>query len=330
MIATTKPRGLGLWNVLLLVGALFVLAIVAWQGLVAHGAPDPSAKGLSQGAMVLSSGVLVFREGLEAILVLAAVTAGVVRNRHGYWRSVLIGVGAALVATVLTWFVAVAILSSIDAPALAIQAGTGLLAIVVLLVVMNWFFHKIYWTGWISHHSKRKAQIVKTDAATPSRVSFGLALLGFTAVYREGFELVLFLQDLRLKGGNGVVLGGASIGMALTLIVAALTFAAHRKLPYKRMLVLTGGLLAVVLVVMVGESAQEMQLAGWLPTHALSLPIPQWAGVWLATFPNVEGLFAQALALTLVVGSYAWVRSGVPRGSSSAPEPQTTASAVRA
>lgn len=300
---------------LVCVGALAVAAALAWQGIEMHGAPDPSARGLNSSAMALSSGVLVFREGLEAILVLAAVTAGVVRNKKWYWRSVALGVAAGLAATVATWFVVVAIISEVNAPELAVQAGTGLLAIVVLLVVMNWFFHKIYWTGWISHHSKRKNRILKEPNVGESGVSLGLATLGFTAIYREGFEIVLFLQDLRLKAGTPIVMNGAGIGLSLTAIVAALTFMAHQKLPYKRMLVLTGALLAVVLVVMVGESAQEMQLAGWLPTHSLGLAIPDWAGTWLATFPTAEGLLAQAIAAALVLGSYAWVRSSVPKGS---------------
>lgn len=308
-------------NLLLAIGALLVLVAVSWQAIAAHGAPDPEAKGLSPAAMAMSSGILVFREGLEAILVLAAVTAGIVRNRHGYWRSVLIGASAAMVATVLTWFAVVAILASIDAPALSVQAGTGLLAIVVLLVVMNWFFHKIYWTGWIGHHSKRKKRILSDDSATPSRIAWGLALLGFTAIYREGFEIVLFLQNLRLKAGTSTVLGGAGIGLALTLIVGALAFAAHQRLPYKKMLVFTGGLLAGVLVVMVGEQAQEMQQAGWLSTHELRIAIPDWVGTWFAVFPNAEGLAAQAVALALVVGSYAWVRLGVSRGTAEAPTP---------
>lgn len=217
-------------------------------------------------------------------------------------------------ATVATWFIAVALISSVNAPELAIQAGTGLLAIVVLLVVMNWFFHKLYWTGWICHHCKRRKQIFEEPNATATKVALGLGLLGFTAIYREGFEIVLFLQDLRLKAGTSVVLSGAGIGLALTGVVAALTFTAHRRLPYKKMLVLTGVLLAGVLVVMVGESAQEMQLANWLPTHHLNLAIPDWMGVWFATFPTVEGLAGQGLAVALLIGSYAFVRSKVPKG----------------
>jgi len=96
------------------IGAVLFAAVLIWQGVVAHGNPDPTASRLSPSAMALSSGILVFREGLEAILVLAAVTAGVVRNKRGYWRSVLVGVIAALVATVATWFVVVAIISAVS------------------------------------------------------------------------------------------------------------------------------------------------------------------------------------------------------------------------
>jgi len=206
----------------------------------------------------------------------------------------------------------VAIISAVNAPELAIQAGTGLLAVIVLLIVMNWFFHKIYWTGWIANHSKRKSKLLEGLNGADTGVSFGLALLGFTAIYREGFEVVLFLQDLRLKAGTPIVMVGAAIGVVLTLIVAGLTFAIHQKLPYKKMLVLTGIMLGVVLIVMVGESAQEMQQAGWLSTHALKLPVPDWLGTWFATFPNIEGLLAQATAGALVVGSYLWIRRSVP------------------
>lgn len=294
---------------LTLLGLFLVVAILVWQGITAYGNPDPvTTKGLSPFAMAMDSGVLVLREGLEAILVLAAITAGVVRNRHSYWRAIFAGVGVGLIATVATWFIVVAIISQVNASEYAIQAATGLLAIVVLLVVMNWFFHKIYWTGWIAHHNNRKRKLLQAKDVTEASTFLGLAFLGFTAIYREGFEIVLFLQNLRLKAGSGVVFSGVSIGLALTLIVAALTFAAHQRLPYKKMLVFTGILLGVVLIVMIGESAQEMQQANWIPTTALHLPISDWMGTWFAIFPNVECLAAQALAVLLVAGSYAWIR----------------------
>ncbi len=289
---------------LLAVAALSVIGVIIWQAVAAYGVPDPTAGDLSPTAVVLSSGVLVFREGLEAILVLAAVTAGMTRTRSGYGRAVAFGAGLALVATAVTWVLMVASLAAIDAPALDIQAATGLLAIVVLLVIMNWFFHKVYWTGWISHHNKRRRRLLEDADQTGSTAFWGLALIGFTAIYREGFEIVLFLQNLRLRAGSEIVLTGAAVGLILTAMIGVLTFVAHRHLPYKKMLILTGALLVGVLIVMVGEQVQEMQQAGWLAATGLPLALPAWWGTWFAIFPNVQGLFAQGLAATLVFGSY--------------------------
>lgn len=134
-----------------------------------------------------------------------------------------------------------------------------------------------------------------------------MGLLGFTSFYREGFEVVLFLQGYRLRLGNTVVLSGVLLGALFSGTVAVLTFVAHRKLPYKKMMVLTGLMLAVVLLVMVGEQTQEMQLAHWVPTTEISMlakVIPTWMGLWFSIFPTVETLAAQLVAGILVFGSY--------------------------
>jgi high-affinity iron transporter len=115
---------------------------------------------------------------------------------------------------------------------------------------------------------------------------------------------VLFLQTLRLKYGAGVVLEGVALGLTFTAAVGILTFVAHHKLPYKRMLVLTGAMIGFVLIVMVGESAQELQLAGWLPVTQLGIMFPGWIGTWFALFPTVETITAQAFAATAVIASY--------------------------
>jgi high-affinity iron transporter len=286
--------------------ALVAIGALTWKAVTApDGVPDPTAPGvrLGHGAVVVDSALLVFREGLEAVLVLAAFTAGFSGASRVLRRPVLGGAGAALVASVATWFVAIGVIGALGGPGLDVQAGTGLLAVAVLLVVMNWFFHKVYWTGWISAHNRKRRRLLDGGVAG-RRALVGLALLGFTAVYREGFEVVLFLQSLRIRSGSATVLEGVALGFALTILVGIVTFALQRRLPYKRMLVATGILLGVVLLVMVGESVQELQLAGWLPTHALGIAVPGWVGLWFAVFPTVEGIVAQALAAGLVVGSY--------------------------
>jgi high-affinity iron transporter len=295
---------------LLLLAAALVIGTRVWQGLAAGGKPNPTAPHTSAPTAVLNIGVLVFREGLECILVLSAVTASMVGKQLVHRRRVMFGAGIGFLATLLTWFVAVGIVSDLSGSvsALDLQAATGLLAVVVLLVIMNCFFHKIYWGGWMSLHSRRKKALL-ADAATPEvsqpSLLIGLALLGFTSFYREGFEVVLFLQSYYLRLGGHAVLEGTMVGLFLTGIVAMLTFVAHRKLPYRKMLVLTGILLGCVLLVMVGEQAQEMQLAHWIPTTPIkSLELPPWLGLWFSIFPTAETLGAQALAAILVVGSF--------------------------
>jgi len=267
----------------------------------------------------LNIGILVFREGLECMLVLAAIMAGLTGARAGFRRPIVAGAAAGLGATALTWLLAVRILSDLseNVPALDVQAATGLLAVVVLLVVMNWFFHKVYWTGWISLHTDRKRRLLNTtEEVGRRRLLLGFALLGFTSLYREGVEVVLFLQSFRLRLGADAIRPGLVLGLALTLAVGVITFVAERKLPYRRMLVATGVLLGVVLLVMVGEQVQEMQLARWLPTTtipALEGRIPDWMGLWFSLFPTVETLTGQVLAAALVLGSYFGARTQVLR-----------------
>jgi len=285
---------------------------------------------------VLDIGVLVFREGLECVLVLAAITTGGSGLMRSARRPIAAGVGVGFLATLATWFLAVRAVNDLSGSvsALALQAATGLLAILVLLVVMNWFFHKLYWTGWISLHSRQRNRLLHGSASASEgnlarRAWIGLALLGFTSLYREGFEVVLFLQSYRLRLGGRVVLEGAWIGVVLAGAVALLTFAAHKRLPYKKMLVATGVLLGIVLLVMVGEQAQEMQLAHWLPTTTIPALVPwmpDWAGLWFSIFPTVETLVAQGIAALLVLGSY-WYASG-PR-TSSKPAPGDAAAAAQ-
>jgi len=303
-----------------------VLAVLLWQAIAAGGVPDPTAPNTPLGSAVLDIGVLVFREGLECILVLAAITASMVGASEAHRRPIAAGVGLAFLATLLTWRIAVAILNSLtdNVSALHLQVVTGLIAIVVLLVVMNWFFHKIYWSGWISLHTQRKRQLMKAAEGAANgranrRLVTGLVMLGFTSFYREGFEVVLFLQNYRLKLGGRPVLYGVGVGLALSAVVAVLTFIANRRLPYKRMLIVTGILLGAVLLVMVGEQAQEMQLAHWLPTTpipALQRVLPDWMGMWFAVFPTVETLAAQAIAALLVLGSYSIVNVQLRRSRS--------------
>ena len=325
-----RPNSVFLAAILCLAAAA-VIGILIWQAVAEQGAPDPMRPNTSRPVACLDIGVLVFREGLECILVLAAITASMTGARQSHRRPVAVGAGFAFGATLITWMMAVQIVDSLsdNMPALDLQAATGLLAVIVLLIIMNWFFHKIYWGGWIRAHNRRRKSLVTNGSANGnghSRLWWGLVLLGFTSLYREGFEVVLFLQSYNLRLGGGVVLQGALLGLSLSAIVAALTFVLQRRLPYRKMLITTGVLLGVVLLVMVGEQAQEMQLANWISRTEIPLlvdAIPPWMGLWFAIFPTYETLLAQAFAAFLVVGSYyAARRVDGSKRSDLAPEPE--------
>src|SRR5438445_10394505 len=294
----------------IVVAALCVVAMLVWQGVTAHGAPDPTRPDTSPTVAFLDIGILVFREGLECILVLAAITASMTGPKRAHRLPVALGAAFAFIATLITWLIAVRIVGSLvdNMSALDLQAATGLLAVIVLLVIMNWLFYKIYWGGWIRAHNRRRKALLenaRTAEISQGRLWFGLVLLGFTSLYREGFEVVLFLQSYHLRLGGAVVMKGALLGIVLTGMVAVLTFVLQQRLPYRKMLITTGMLLGVVLLVMVGEQAQEMQLANWISTTPipwLAHSTPAWMGLWFAVFPTYETMAAQFLAALLVIG----------------------------
>lgn len=165
-------------TVLLTISILMVVGVIVWQGIYFQGNPDPTAKNIGTGSAIINTAILVFREGLEAILVLSAIISGLVRKKQdAVWKPIALGSGVSLLATVATWFIVIAIISSVNASELNIQAFTGCLAVIVLLIIMNWFFHQIYWTGWIKLHNQRKKKLLLTAGKLYKKPRFGLYLL---------------------------------------------------------------------------------------------------------------------------------------------------------
>jgi high-affinity iron transporter len=295
----------GIW----ILASLTIVAVIAGIAVVAQsGSPDPTEATTAQShaVVVVNSSIIVFREGLEAILIFAAVTASMLGAQRRLRKPVVVGAAVAFAATLVTWFVAQAVLAQFSAYSGALLAITGLVAIGVLLVIMNWFFHKVYWTQWIGkRNDQRKRALARSaEGGFLAGQAMALVLLGFSSVYREGFEVVLFLQTLQLQAGTPSVLEGVAIGLAGTAAVGVVTFSLEQKLPYRRMLVVTGILLGVVLVVMVGGSARTLEDLGWVPTTPVGVGFPDWLARWLEIVPTVESLGAQLTAALLVVGSY--------------------------
>jgi high-affinity iron transporter len=260
---------------------------------------------ISHATIVADAAIIVFREGLEAVLILAAITASFVGAKRHLRRPVLLGALAGLLATALTWVVAQMLLHLLGEGGLELQAITGLIAIGVLLLVTNWFFHRMYWSEWISRFNRRRKALERLDRfGFVSGQVLGFVLLGLSSVYREGLETVLFLQALQTSAGTSTTLLGAGIGLGGTLIVGTATFNLQRKLPFKRMLVVTGVLIALVLAVMVGTTVHNLQAIGWVANTPTSFHVPLSWNIWLGVYATWQGIVAQVGALVFVVGSY--------------------------
>lgn len=253
-------------------------------------------------ALATNAGIIVFREGLEAVVILASLMSSLksVEERK-YRRPMWVGVLLALVLTVFTWMLANEVLQSLARYGEKLEAVVSVIAIVILLLIMNWFFHNTYWTNWMANFHSQKRRLLSKETG----LWVGLMLLGFTSVYREGFEIVLFMQALVLEGGVGVVLIGVAISLLAVFAIGWVVFNLHRTLPYMKILVVTGVLMGMVLLQMVGSTVYIMQVIGWLPIHIVQgLNLPYWLGTWFGTYPTWEGFAFQFTAAAFVFGSY--------------------------
>ena len=257
-------------------------------------------------AIVTNSAVIVFREGLEAIVILAALMASMVGAYAAFRRSMLIGVLLAIVATAATWWIAQRLMLAFSGFGERLEAVVSLIAVGALLLITNWFFHRLYWKDWLAGFHQRKNILLGGAAESLiSAQALGFIALGFSSVYREGFETVLFLQALALDAGPAVVMKGVLLGLLCTTVVGFFTFHLQTRLPYKRMLVITGILIGGVLLVMVGNTIHTMQAVSWLPiTPVGSVSLPYWMGLWLGLFPTWETICGQGVAALFVIGSY--------------------------
>ena len=253
------------------------------------------------GAIISNAAIIVFREGLESVVILAALMASMVGALARHRRPMVLGVVLSLLATAATWWIAQEILSSLTRFGERLEAVVSLIAIGILLLITNWFFHKAYWKDWMAGFHQQKRRLLSAETGQ----FLGLVILGFTSMYREGFETVLFLQALVLDAGTAVVLEGVAVGAIAVLIVGLITFKLQARLPYKKMLVWTGVLIGLVLVTMVGKTVHVMQAVGWLGISPIpGLTLPYWSGLWFGLYATWQGIIAQIGAAIFVLGSY--------------------------
>jgi high-affinity iron transporter len=263
----------------------------------------------SSTAAVLNSTIVVFREGLEAALILAALAASFTTGGARWRRPLIGGMLAALPATLLTWVITDALLDSFSSYGLQLEAGLDAAALVVLAIIMAWFFQRFCWTRFVARtHARRNRFTARAFGGNGASVA--LAVFGFTVLYREGFETVLYLAALKLRSGGASVLEGVVIGILATVGLAFLMLRLRRRLPYRAIVVVTAVAIGALLVVMAGQAARAFEAVGWLSIHPVQASIPVWAGQWLGIYPAVEPLVAQLVALAAIPAASEAIRRG--------------------
>ena len=254
---------------------------------------DKSAALLADGAMddslsFFASLLILLREGLEAILVLAAILA-FLRNtgQDQAVRSVHIGWGLALLAGVATWAVAAYLIDISGAQRELLEGATALFASVVLLWVGVWMHDRRHAAAWQDYI---KSSLVGGGGR------FGFAVLAFFSVYRELFEVILFYETLWLQAGpagHGAVLAGAAAALVLLIGLAWVILRGSRKLPLATFFGVNAVLLCVLSVVFAGHGVAALQEAGVLGTR----PVAFFEFDWLGIHADAWSLSAQGLAL---------------------------------
>ena len=264
--------------------------------------------GLSPTAAVIGAIFIVAREGLEAVIILAALLAGLRGAENARIRR-RIGAGAwlALGATAVIFVASRTLLQGLSHYGETLEAVISVVAVIVLLIVTNWVFHKYYWTGW----NARLRTLSKAAQRQQQTRWEGLALIGvgFVTIFREGFETTLFMQSLILEAGMRPVLLGLAIGGLFIGVVGLAVFSIGAKLPYRKMLVVTGVLVIFVLFTFMGSTVRLFQTVGWLSVHPVpGLELPAWMGVWLGLYPTWEGLLIPFGSFAYVGGMWLFVK----------------------
>jgi high-affinity iron transporter len=269
--------------------------------------------GLSPTAAMISATFIVAREGLEAVIILAALLAGLRGAENaGIRRRIGVGAWLALGVTAVVFAASRTLLQGLSHYGETLEAVISIVAVIVLLMVTNWVFHKYYWTGWNARlRELSKAAQRQQETRWESTALIGV---GFITIFREGFETTLFMQSLILEAGMRPVLLGLALGGAFIGAVGFAVFSIGAKLPYRKMLVVTGVLVVFVLFTFIGSTVRLFQTVGWLPVHSVpGLELPGWTGVWLGLYPTWEGLLIPFGTFAYVGGMWLFVKLSAKR-----------------
>ena len=250
---------------------------------------------------------ILFREGLEAVLLIAIVLGSLeAAKASNYRRPLAWGVAGAVAATAATFALTTTLVELAPVDRELLEAGAALLAVGVLFMVSFWLVSRLEQRRWMEFMRSRVSAAVAAGGAA------AFAGLGFTAVFREGFETVLFYQALTLFAEGMLVwvaAGAAAAALALAGIAYAV-FVLGRKLPIKPMLITGVSLLLLLSVAFVGNAVRSLQSIDVIqatPIEGDWARLPIFLAELTGIHPTVEGIAVQAALLAVYVLGAAWV-----------------------
>ena len=257
---------------------------------------------MSAGAIFSAALLILLREGLEAVLVLAAIFAFLRRaGRDDARLWVHAGWIGALMLGVATWLISERLIAISGANREITEGVTALISAAMLLYVGFWLHDKTHaqaWQGFIRG---------RVGGALDSGTVATLATVSFLAVYREVFETVLFYQALSAQAGpegHAALAGGVAMGLAMLVALAAVILRFSARLPIAAFFRWSAILLALLAVIFTGQGIAALQEAGWIVAD----PLGSVRIAWLGLFPTRQTLGGQVAVAALIVVTLAWMR----------------------
>ena len=242
---------------------------------------------------------IIFREGLESALIIGAILTYLEASRNSHYKKhVYLGIVIAIIATVITWFIAQFVIDITGASKELIEAIAGILAVAVLFWVSFWILNKVETKKWIEFVKAKVWQATTTGSVMV------FAMLSFFTVYREGFETVLFYQAMFsfAKNMETFVFLGLVLGLAVIISVVFIIRRLGKKLPLRVLFGLTMAIGAYMSIAFIGNAIREFQEIGYISTTHLFGIIPRLE-INLATMtgihPTLETTIAQILLLSV-------------------------------
>lgn len=249
---------------------------------------------LSSDAAFFSAFIILVREGLEAILILAAVAGVLIKaDRRDALRYLHAGWISALLLGGMTWVLANFFISVSGAGREITEGITALFAAVMLFYVGFWLHRKTQAQRWQQFVKER------VHSALHGGALWVLALVAFLAVYREVFETVLFYQALWLQSrpdAGGPLISGIVVAAGTLVLLAWIILRSSLRLPLRLFFNVNAAIMLALAVAFTGHGINALQEAGHVPVDPVTFPQIGLLGI----YPNLEVLFTQALLLLLI------------------------------